>query len=117
MFDQTPLSRIPILHWRYPINKFPGPNLLQYVGIQKIEYDAFSGCSLERISIPFTVTEISHDVFYKCSSLKEVVLNKGLEKIGKGAFDSCTSLVLESIHGTRSYQKQVRLSCRIHIIS
>jgi len=70
-------------------------------GIQKIEEDAFSRCqSLERISIPFTVTEISHAAFYKCSSLKEVVLNKGLEKIGKGAFDSCTSLESITIPST-----------------
>jgi len=55
--------------------------------------DAFSGCSsLERISIPSTVTEINAHTFFGCQQLREVGLHEGIQSIDRRAFGSCTSL-------------------------
>ena len=62
-------------------------------GLQTIGQSAFAYCtSLERITIPSTVTDIGNCAFGECKSLREVVLNDGLEKIGNSAFRLCTSL-------------------------
>ena len=77
------------------VKAFWGCNLKEVVfnELVKIGEDAFAHCtSLERISIPYTVTDIDEGAFYRCSSLREVVLNEGLVKIGKNAFLGCESL-------------------------
>jgi len=53
----------------------------------------FKNCiSLERITIPESVTEIGDYTFSGCSSLKEVNISAQAEKIGYYAFGDCTSL-------------------------
>jgi len=83
-------------------NVFLGCQLLKEVVLndclKKIGgHGVFAGCkSLERITIPSTVTDIGDDVFAGCINLREVVLNEGLEKIGHRAFSDCKAL--ESIN-------------------
>jgi len=53
----------------------------------------FYGCSsLQRITMPSTLTEIGVDAFWRCSSLQEVVFNEGLKKIEHCSFSDCISL-------------------------
>ena len=62
-------------------------------GLREIGVCAFQGCvSLQKITIPSTVTKIGADAFNDCVSLREVVLNEGLQKIGWQAFFNCRSL-------------------------
>ena len=46
------------------------------------------------VSVRFhpSVVEVDNHAFEYCWKLKEVVLNEGLQKIGKNAFESCSSL-------------------------
>ena len=63
-------------------------------GLIEIGRSAFQGCvSLQKITIPSTVTKIDVDAFNDCVNLREVVLNEGLQKIGWQAFFNCQSLV------------------------
>ena len=50
-------------------------------------------CPASRIIIPSSVTAIVHMAFYECSTLVEVVLNDGLQRIGESAFARCISLI------------------------
>jgi len=80
-------------------------------GLRRIGSGAFTRCSsLESIRIPSTVISIGdrefndHDcdgyTFYDCSSLREVVLNEGIQTIGVGAFSGCSSLESITIPST-----------------
>lgn len=62
-------------------------------GIKRIKASAFGRCtSLERITIPSTISEIEQYVFRGCTGLREVVIhNEGLQIEGK-AFGGCTPL-------------------------
>ena len=54
--------------------------------VTTIESWAFTGCSLQTITIPESVTEIQDYTFDNCISLSTVTLPEGLTKIGKHAF-------------------------------
>lgn len=54
-------------------------------GITRIPSGVFYNSSIERITIPATVTEIGNDAFKKCP-LTGIALPTGLTKIGGGAF-------------------------------
>ena len=56
------------------------------LAITEIGKGAFANSTLERISIPETVTKISDRAFAGCSKLKSVHLPAGIVKIGKRAF-------------------------------
>lgn len=70
-------------------------------GITKIAKGAFSDCTtLESVRIPGTVEVIGEEigleeldgVFDGCTSLKRVIIEDGVQKIGFGAFVGCVSL-------------------------
>jgi len=62
---------------------------------------AFFHCSaLESITFPSTLTEIGMNSFGSCSSLKELVPNEGLKKIGTKAFHHCSSLLSITLPST-----------------
>ena len=65
-------------------------------------YMPFTCCSksLQRITIPSTVTKISYSAFSSCTNLRDVVLNNGLKEIGSNAFHSCSSLQFINIPST-----------------
>ena len=54
------------------------------------------GCAVPKnvtiVRFHSSVTEVEDNAFYNCTQLKEVVFNNGLKKIGRAAFDHCTSL-------------------------
>jgi len=45
-----------------------------------------------RVRFHPSVVKVDDKAFYKCSKLKEVILNEGLQYIGQDAFEECTSL-------------------------
>ena len=58
-----------------------------------IQQWAFRGCkSLERVTIPDTVTRIEGYAFSECDSLRFIRLSTNLEFIGEEAFANCSSL-------------------------
>ena len=62
--------------------------------------DMFSGCtSLEEITIPEGVTELSSRIFYGCSTLKSITIPASVQKIYNSAFENCTSLEKVTILG------------------
>ena len=61
-------------------------------GLQNIDLNAFSCTPLESITLPSTLIEIGENAFRLCRNLNEVVLKKGIRKIGKCAFASCSAL-------------------------
>lgn len=56
--------------------------------------------SLERISIPSSVTLIGESAFEGCRSLSKVWFHNGLKEISRGAFSSCTNLQSVTIPST-----------------
>jgi len=74
---------------------------LKRIGQEAFTNGAFQDCdSLELISFPSTVTEIGYRAFYDCKSLKVVVLNEGLQKIGRNSFIGCATLESITIPST-----------------
>lgn len=62
--------------------------------------DMFSGCtSLEEITIPEGVTELSSRIFYGCTSLKSITIPASVQKIYNSAFENCTSLEKVTVLG------------------
>ncbi|MBR2321925.1 MAG: leucine-rich repeat domain-containing protein [Clostridia bacterium] len=57
-----------------------------------IPHGAFANTGIESITIPSSVKVIAPSAFFSCRSLKEVILNEGLECIGHNAFKSCENL-------------------------
>jgi len=70
-------------------------------GLQRIGHSDFWDClALESITLPSTVTYVSHEAFRGCTSLREVVLNDGLREIGTRVFQHCTALERITIPST-----------------
>ena len=57
------------------------PDSITYIG-----EGAFSGTSIESITIPSHVTKIEKETFYNCTNLDSVIFPEGLTEIGKDAF-------------------------------
>ena len=90
-------------------------NLVIPEGITKIAGGAFRDCDwLESVTIPGSVKAIGEDItweeanekdldlgdtgtFGSCTSLKSVMIGKGVKVIGVGAFEDCESLVSVTI--------------------
>lgn len=72
-------------------NAFSGCTALKVVdlpqSLRQLHYYAFSGCvSLTTIGLKANLS-IGNGVFYRCTSLTEVILDDGLEEIGESAFE------------------------------
>ena len=73
-------------------------------GVQDIKYATFNNCiSLERITIPSTVTEISYCAFSYCPNLRDVVLYDGIKRIRHDAFHGCRSIQRITTPSTVNY--------------
>jgi len=69
--------------------------------VQDIKYATFNNCiSLERITIPSTVTEIDQYAISYCPNLRDVVLHDGIKRIMSDAFHGCSSLERITIPST-----------------
>ena len=54
-----------------------------------IEREAFASSSIEKVSIPSTVTKIGIMAFYGCSSLVDLSIPESVTYIGKYSFFDC----------------------------
>ena len=62
-------------------------------GITKIPQCIFANCSgLEKIEIPYTVTNIGEYACYNCKNLKDIKFSESVTEIGNYAFSMCNSL-------------------------
>ena len=73
------------------------PASVTYMGadfeVTIIEFDAFYRCkTLKSVIMPDSITALWGDTFGECTSLKTVVLSKSLTEIATFTFDMCTSL-------------------------
>ena len=61
--------------------------------LQKISFSCFEDSGLEEFVAPSGLREIEGGAFYGCKSLKQVVLNEGLEALAdnasSGVFQNC----------------------------
>ncbi len=92
---------------------FDGCTILENVtlsdGIQTIGDSAFSGCvAIQSITIPGSVRTIGSRAFRGCD-LKELIIYKGLESIGEGAFFPCKNLCNLYYSGTEDDWNQVTM--------
>lgn len=81
------------------------PSEISYEGtkciVLSIEQSAFLLCTgLTSVSIPSSVISIENRAFSGCSKLNNVILEEGLERIGKYGFTNCMSLTNISIPNT-----------------
>ena len=60
--------------------------------VTKLWLNAFAGGAIERVVVPFGVTEIGDSAFSCCNSITAIELPEGLEKIGAYAFCGCEGL-------------------------
>lgn len=72
------------------------PSTLDGHNVTKIGENAFSpeyfGCTIRRLTIPASVTQIGDGAFAFCENLTEVYFSEGLESIGNLSFMSCSNL-------------------------
>jgi len=68
--------------------------------VRKIETLAFSSCDIEKLVIPNTIESYGEFVFDGCDSLKEVIVEEGVTKLGVGMFRNCMSLTTVSLPQT-----------------
>ena len=70
--------------------------------VEKIEEEAFSGCTrLEKITVPNT-KEIGKKAFSGCEDLVIVIFGQGVKKIGDSAFEGCESFLEIEFGGVES---------------
>ena len=60
--------------------------------ITSIEDEAFANSGLIEVTIPGSVQELGWEVFANCTSLENVIIEKGLDKISFGTFTGCKDL-------------------------
>lgn len=71
------------------------PDSLVCLGDQTNDFSngVFRSCSgLAKIKIPSKIREITDGTFYFCGNLEDIILNDGIEIIGRYAFASCVKL-------------------------
>ncbi len=62
-------------------------------GVMNVAAGAFSDCeNLERVDLPYTITEIGRGAFSDCSKLTKIVLPENVEIIRDFAFAHCPNL-------------------------
>lgn len=83
-------------------------DLTMPVSLKKIDFDAFKGC-LNLKKVDLTATSIlTLNGFYRCESLKQVLLPQKLQEIENGCFSGCSEL--EEIEFPTTLNKISRMS-------
>lgn len=67
----------------------------KFTGVKSLATDAFSGSTIESITIPDSVTGISQQAFLKCSNLVSVGDLSNITSVGISAFRYCSNLELD----------------------
>ena len=69
-------------------------SVVKYTGDVRIVADDafFERGDLVSVDVPFCVDVIGEDMFYGCSSLRELSIHRTLRNVVDGAFDTCSSL-------------------------
>ena len=58
-------------------------------------YNTFGGCkSLKSVNIPNSVINIDYCAFFNCPSLTNIIIPDSVTKIGRAAFEDCSSLTI-----------------------
>ena len=73
------------------------PTILDGYTVTDVGERAFAGRSLASITIPDSVTGISHEAFIRCRSLTTLTIPNSVTWIGYDAFNGCTSLASVTI--------------------
>ena len=71
--------------------------------LEHIDEFAFLSTKLEEFVAPASLKTIAANAFMRCTSLRAITLNDGLESIGDGVFTSCTSLTHMEIPASTSF--------------
>lgn len=94
--EGLPVTVIDIAAFSYPLFEERECSLTKVVipdTVTEIKFLAFEGCSsLQSVNIPKGVTTIQDRLFYHCSALEEIELHEGITSIGESAFTGCSSL-------------------------
>lgn len=106
---------IALSDWVYETNYWNGPAIMGYLGSDKdvvvpdeidgntikvIGSDAFSGLSVESVTLSQNITTIWNDAFSNCASLTKVVIPAGVTSISNYAFNNCPQLTIYGYAGT-----------------
>lgn len=95
----------------------PGNNQDSFVipeGVKEIDPSAFLNAQfLKEVVFPSTMTIIPDMLFYQNTTIKSIVINEGVEKIGKRAFAGCTSLSAIDIKGVAHIDEEAFTQCNM----
>ena len=68
--------------------------------VRCIEFEAFSGCRLENVTIRPGLRIVASGAFYYCKALKRIALPETLEVLGHGVFGECENLREAALPGS-----------------
>ena len=95
----------------------PGNNQDSFVipeGVKEIDPSAFMNASfLKEVVFPSTMKIIPDMLFYQNTTIRSIVINEGVEKIGKKAFAGCTALTAIDIKGVPHIDEEAFTQCNM----
>ena len=68
--------------------------------VRCIEFEAFSGCRLENVTIRPGLRIVASGAFYYCKALKRIALPETVEVLGHGVFGECENLREAALPGS-----------------
>lgn len=68
--------------------------------VRCIEFEAFTGCRLENVTIRPGLRIVASGAFYYCKALKRIALPETLEVLGHGVFGECENLREAALPGS-----------------
>ena len=80
-------------------------------GIEQVEIASFTGCTLKKITLPSTITDIGYAAFFNVISLEEVVLPSNLKSIGEWAFSGTALNSITIPNSVKTIEKRAFSGC------